>query len=209
MPGVAVVGAYPMTGADCARTVVPRSVGRCLDLGAVLRPAGEAPTGSPPGTDVTATEAAEPDHADHADDAGGTDDVADLLAALDVRPLLTGRVVHVARTGGSGPPRGTVTVQGDGPAPRTLWVDFQDGNLVAAEDGVVRATVPDLICLVDADSWRPVHTARLSPDQRIRVLVIEADRRWHGLIGLLAAGPRSFGYDIDHEPLGGGRTVRC
>ncbi|MGQ0840067.1 DUF917 domain-containing protein [Actinokineospora sp.] len=167
MPGPVVLGAYPMTGAQCARLAAEGALRDCLGLGAALR--GRSPTA--------------------------------------VRPLFTGCVTHVARDSATGGVRGTATVEAPESA-RTLRLDFQHGNLVASEDGLVSVTVPDLICVVDTASWLPVSSRDLEPGQHVHVLTLPADPRWRLPDGLAAAGPRRFGYDIDYGPATD-RTVPC
>jgi uncharacterized protein len=127
----------------------------------------------------------------------GTDE----LVAQSVRLLFTGRIAHVARHGRPGALRGTATVETTAPPTRTLRVDFQDSLLVASEDGVVLATAPDLITIVDAVTWTPEPIARLEPGRSVRVLALPAHDGWRTTDGLALTGPRSHGYDIDYEPL--------
>lgn len=133
--------------------------------------------------------AAYPAHA--ADYPGGA--VSECLLAGRARPgtpLFTGTVVDVAGTG-----RGTATVaDGD----RSLRVDYDGTYLVVTEDGVVRAATPDLICVVEVDRGEPVPTGGLAVGGRVHVLVVPAAPRWLLQDGVWAAGPRRFGYDVDH-----------
>jgi len=171
--GAAIVGGYPMTARECARTAAAGSVRYCVGLGRMARTLR----------------------------ASGGGAAAQRLASYGVRLLFTGQVVHVARRDSAGSPRGTATVETvSGPA-RTMRIDFQQGMLVLSEDGVVCATVPDLISVVDEDAWAPAHTDRLAPGQRVHVLAIQAHERWRLPDGIAAAGPRQFGYDIDYQPL--------
>ncbi len=171
----ALVGAYPMTAAECAAAVSTGSLRYCVGLGAMLR--------------TLRVDAA-------------TDGAASRsLAAHGTRLLFTGRIVHVARNGPPDAVRGTATVETTSPPVRTMRVDFQQGNLVASEDGVVNATVPDLISIIDAGTWSPAHTGALEAGRQVHVVAIPAHRRWRRADGIAAAGPRRFGYDIDYEPL--------
>jgi len=172
LSGPAMVSAYPMTAADCARTAAAGSLSRCAALGAMLRTLGDEPALA-----------------------------ARLLATHATRLLFTGRITHVARNGPPGAVRGTATVETTSPPTRTMRVDFQRSNLVASEDGVVNATVPDLISLVDADTWVPAHTERMESGQLVHVLALAAHPRWHATAGIAVSGPRQYGYDIDYEPL--------
>lgn len=59
--------------------------------------------------------------------------------------------VHRVTSGGFA--KGQITFQGLGPASKgkQLVVDFQNENLVARIDGLVVASVPDLICCLESD----------------------------------------------------------
>lgn len=113
-----------------------------------------------------------------------------LRGALPGTPLFTGTVVDVA-----GGDRGTATVAG---GDRLLRMDYDGTYLVATEDGVVRAATPDLLCVVTADRAEPVPAAGLALGGRVHVLVVPSAPRWLLHDGLSAAGPRRFGYDVDH-----------
>jgi hypothetical protein len=69
-------------------------------------------------------------------------------------------VVDVERRLAGGFARGVLRLGGTGAdAGRTLEIDLQNEYLIArADDGEVLAVVPDLICLVDADTAEPVTT---------------------------------------------------
>lgn len=76
---------------------------------------------------------------------------------------LAGKVVDVQRQTTQGFARGRLLLEGSGAfAGRTLTVDFQNENLLAVEGPGERllASVPDLICCVEAESeprcWRPL-----------------------------------------------------
>ena len=53
-----------------------------------------------------------------------------------------------------------------------LELHFQNEHLVAVSHGQVRAIVPDLICVLDAETAEPITTEQLRYGQRVRVLGI-------------------------------------
>ena len=67
-------------------------------------------------------------------------------------------------------------------------------------DGEVAATVPDIICLMDAESGEAVGTETLRYGQRIAVVALPAPPILSTPEGLAVVGPRAFGYDIDYRP---------
>ncbi|OLR92385.1 S-methyl thiohydantoin desulfurase domain-containing protein [Actinokineospora bangkokensis] len=121
-------------------------------------------------------------------------DRADRWAGTGIRPLFTGLLADVGGAAG----RGTATVLDPGTPGRALRLDFvPTGLILATEDGVPRAGVPDLLCVVDADTGTPLPATRLAQGPRVHVVTAAADRRWRTAVGLAAAGPRAFGYDLD------------
>jgi uncharacterized protein len=113
-----------------------------------------------------------------------------LRGELPAPPLFTGTVADVAGTG-----RGTATLTG---GDRLLRLDYDGTYLVGTEDGVVRAATPDLVCVLDANRGTPVPADRLAVGERVHVFVVPAAPRWLLQDGLSAAGPRRFGYDVNH-----------
>ena len=53
------------------------------------------------------------------------------------------------------------------------FVDFQNENLSCVVDGQIKATVPDLICLVDPDTFTPVPTDALKYGKRVLAVGLE------------------------------------
>ncbi|MEW2489870.1 DUF917 domain-containing protein [Streptomyces sp. NPDC048411] len=125
-----------------------------------------------------------------------------LQELLQAKSLITGKVVDVERHTGGGFVRGSLIVDGTGAdRGRMLRVEIQNENLVAFEDGHVRACVPDLITVVDAETADAISTESLRYGQRITVLSWPCDPLWRTPRGLQIAGPRAFGYDLDYTPV--------
>ena len=81
------------------------------------------------------------------------------------------------------------------------FVDFQNENLSCAVDGQIKATVPDLICLVDPDTFTPVPTDALKYGKRVLAVGLECFHLWRTQAGLDLVGPRYFGIDTDYIPV--------
>jgi DUF917 family protein len=130
---------------------------------------------------------------------GVLDALRSLLAAT---LLIEGRVVDLERDPGE-TLIGSATVRGAGGASgmRRLRLEMQNEYLLAFEDGALRAAVPDLICVVATDSGAPIAADELRYGQGVAVVAAPAAPVWHGAPGLALAGPRAFGYDIDHAPI--------
>ncbi len=132
-----------------------------------------------------------------------TDPVAAILAREGGQLLLRGKVSDIARRIESGFVRGRLTVSGlDSFTGRTLEIDIQNEYLVAREAGRILTMVPDLICVVDSESGRPVSTEELRYGLRISAIAIPAPALLRSDRALRSVGPRAFGYDFDFQPLG-------
>lgn len=169
----AMISNYAMSGAQARESLVPGTLSLCAELGALVQ-------------------AARSDHADP---------VARVVSRLGGRRLFSGKVVDVARRTVTGFARGEARLSGmDGDDGAELVLRFQNEHLVAERDGVVEASVPDLICTLERESGEAVTTEGLRFGQRVTVIAAPADPRWHTPEGIALAGPRYFGYDID--PIG-------
>jgi DUF917 family protein len=125
-----------------------------------------------------------------------------LREVLGATVLIEGRVVDLERDRGD-PLAGSATVRATDASGgmRQLRLELQNEYLLALEDGTLRAAVPDLICLLAADSGLPVPAEELRYGQMVAVLAAPAAAVWHAPEGLAVGGPRAFGYDIDHAPI--------
>jgi DUF917 family protein len=135
--------------------------------------------------------------------------VAALAEAVGAVRLIEGKVVDVERRTTGGFVRGSAAIEGTGAdAGRLLRLEIQNENLAAFEDGEVRACVPDLITVVDAQAGSAVATELLRYGQRVVVLAFACDPLWRTPRGLEVAGPRAFGYGFDYIPLEEAAGVR-
>ncbi|WP_346111515.1 DUF917 domain-containing protein [Nonomuraea maheshkhaliensis] len=132
--------------------------------------------------------------------------VSELAAELAATVVVSGKVIDVERNTEGGFTRGSVTVEGVGSdRGRLARVEIQNENLVIIEDGVVVASVPDLITVVDSETGEAISTELLRFGQRVSVLAWACDPLWRTERGLELTGPRAFGYDLDYVPFEGGR----
>ncbi|HEX7300815.1 MAG TPA: DUF917 domain-containing protein [Solirubrobacteraceae bacterium] len=171
--GVAAAALYCMTVRDAGGAVVHGSLSRALALGEAMR-AGSA-----------------------------AERVAALCQALGGTVLIEGKVLDVERRIDAGSLKGSATIQSAGHAGlRHLRLELQNEFLIAVEDGVVRAVVPDLICVLASDSGEPIATEWLRYAQRVSVLAAPGPALWRSAGGLALAGPSAFGYDVAYAPVG-------
>jgi DUF917 family protein len=133
------------------------------------------------------------------------DPVDDVLAVTGGKRLFSGKIVDVERRLAGGFARGVLSLAGIGPDEnRTLKIDLQNEYLIARTgDGEVLAVVPDLVCLVDADTADPITTEVVRYGLRVVVLGIPAPEQLKTPAALAVVGPGAFGYDIKFVPLQG------
>jgi DUF917 family protein len=123
-------------------------------------------------------------------------------AALGGAVMILGKVVDVERRADRGFVQGSATVAGTAECEgRELRLELQNEFLLAIEDGVVRAAVPDVISVLASDTGDPVATERLTYGERVAVIALPAPDVWRSAAGLSVAGPRAFGYEVDYTEI--------
>ncbi|MBN8631470.1 MAG: DUF917 domain-containing protein [Rhodobacterales bacterium] len=137
------------------------------------------------------------------------DPIAAILAEAGGSPLMRGKVTDIERRIGGGFVRGRLTVAGlDADAGRRITIDIQNEYLVATEGEKRLVMVPDLICIVDAETGRPIGTEEQRYGLRVAVLAIPAPPLLRTPESLRSMGPRAFGYDFDFAPFGQSAEAR-
>lgn len=175
----AAISLYPLTGTQARGTLIAGTLSLCGDLGRMLLDE-EIPVQQ------------------------RLDDVVGRLAG---RRLFTGKVVDVSRNTVDGFDRGEARLEGiDGDDGRELVLHFQNEHLLALVDGELAVSVPDLICVVDAEYATAVTAETIRYGNRLTVFSSPAHPMWHTPEGLALVAPRAFGYDFDPAPCG--PTVR-
>lgn len=124
------------------------------------------------------------------------------LAQAEGFKLFKGKIADVLRETRAGFNFGKVVLEGIGEDKgRSAYVEFQNENLSATVDGEIVATTPDLICLVDTETFIPVTTDALKYGKRVMVVGLKCFHLWRTEGGLELVGPRYFGIDTDYIPL--------
>lgn len=173
MGGFAAVALYALTGAQLKEAMVHGTLGLCEELGRLVRET-QAAHGDP---------------------------VAAVVERLNGHVLFRGKIADVERRTEGGFARGTARLEGSGQDGGSRFeIDFQNEHLVARRNGVVVATVPDLIIVLDTETGVPVTAEGMRYGYRITVIGAPCDPRWRTEAGLALVGPRYFGYDIDYVP---------
>ena len=116
--------------------------------------------------------------------------------------LFKGKITDVLRETRAGFNFGKVVLEGIGDYKgRSAYVEFQNENLTATVDGEILATTPDLISLVDTETFLPVTTDALKYGKRVMVVGLKCFHLWRTEKGIELVGPRYFGVDTDYIPL--------
>lgn len=116
--------------------------------------------------------------------------------------LFKGKIADVLRETRSGFNFGKVVLEGIGEFKgNEAFVEFQNENLTATVDGKILATTPDLISLVDVETFIPITTDALKYGKRVMVVGLECFHLWRTKEGLELVGPRYFGVDTDYIPI--------
>lgn len=173
-----------MSGAKMKGSVVRGSLTKAQQVGRIIRTAKELAQAAQAEGDVNAT----PEQA--------------FLRETGAVKLIAAKIVDVRREVRGAFNFGTIALEGiREDKGRSAQVDFQNENLVARVDGKLAAMVPDLVCLVDAETFIPVTTDALKYGKRVLVVGLPCDPVWRTPGGIALAGPRWFGYDVDYVPL--------
>ncbi len=131
--------------------------------------------------------------------------IADLLTATRLYgwadTLIEGKIVDVRRRSDTGFTIGRTEIQGLGDTKDVLELEFRNEHLVARINGQVRATVPDLITVLDSETGEHIGADRLRYGQRVTVMVVKAPDIWRTERGLSLLGPRAYDIDCDYVPV--------
>lgn len=135
--------------------------------------------------------------------AAKTDPITAIEGVSGGRLLMQGKVTDIARRIEGGFVRGSLTVTGlAADQGRVLTIDIQNEFLVATEDGQRLVMVPDLICIVDSETGRPIGTEEQRYGLRVSVIAIPCAPLLRTPESLRMMGPRAFGYNFDYVPFG-------
>ena len=165
---------YSMTVSQVAEHAIAGSVTYCTELGARL----------------SAVQSGE---------AGAYDN---FLEFAEGEVIFSGVITDVHRETTQGFSKGTVTIEARDGSERMMEVAIQNEFLVARENGSPVVTVPDLICILDAETATPITTETLRYGQRVRVVAMPCAPEWHRDGMLEVVGPKAFGFDLDYVKVG-------
>jgi hypothetical protein len=179
MGGCAYIAEYSMTGADVKRTSVPNTLSLGVKIGRCLREAKGA----------------------------HRNPIEALLQFLPqtlysfAKVIWRGKVVDVRRETKMGWALGMGRIEGVDEFKGVMEINIQNENLVARVDGKVKAIVPDLICIMDAETAEPITTEYLRYGQRVAVVSVAVPPIMRTPEALAVFGPKGFGIDEPYVPI--------
>jgi DUF917 family protein len=80
-----------------------------------------------------------------------------------------------------------------------IW--FKNENHIGWLDGRRLVTTPDLICVVEADTGRPLENSSIAVGDAVAVIGIRCRPRFRAADALKVMDPRHFGFDMGYVPL--------
>jgi len=168
------VADHVATGGELRGAVIPGAISYALKIGRAYREAKE----------------------------GGSDVAAEIAAAGGGFPLFKGKVRDFSWWDEDGFTFGNTYIDGEGDyANSTYRIWFKNENIVAWRDDEIDVTVPDLICVFNADRGEPVINPHYETGMRVSVIGLPAPKEWRTERGLEVFGPKHFGYDIEYVPI--------
>ncbi len=123
------------------------------------------------------------------------------LTEYESHEFFTGKVVDLDRRTTDGFAKSTIILEDLYGSDQTMRIEVQNENLIAFLDGEPIITTPNLICLLDHETYDPITTEGIAYGNRVVVIGMPCAPEWHreGMEGLV--GPRAFGYEIDYVEL--------
>ena len=132
----------------------------------------------------------------------GTDPIEAARLAGDGFLLFTGTVSDFDWRDEDGFLVGELALAGSGDfAGQRFDTQYRNEHLIARRDGKVVATCPDLISVIDMESFDGVNNPDFTTGQEVSVLGFRCDTLWRTEAGLAVFSPRYFGYDVDYVPI--------
>ncbi|QPK94408.1 DUF917 domain-containing protein [Actinomyces sp. zg-332] len=124
------------------------------------------------------------------------------LEASEGYKIFKGKITDVLRETRGAFNFGKVLFEGIGEDKgREAYVEFQNENLIASVEGEIVCTTPDLICIVDSETFIPIPTDALKYGKRVLVVALKCFEAWRTPEGIELVGPRYFGCDTDYIPV--------
>ncbi|MEO1729255.1 MAG: DUF917 domain-containing protein [Pseudomonadota bacterium] len=131
-----------------------------------------------------------------------TDPIEAARAAGDGYLLFTGSVSDFDWHDEDGFLQGRLQIAGIGEfGGQSFATDYKNEHLVARRNGEVVATCPDLISVIDLETYDGINNPDFVKGQKVAVLGFRCDPLWREEAGLEVFSPAYFGYDVDYVPI--------
>jgi len=179
MGGMVFTAEHPMTANEARRAIVPGTISFALQIGQTLNGNyGNA-------RQVEAPLKALFEHSDYG----------------ILKHLYTGKIVDINRKIVGGFDVGEATIESVGGRAPPMTLSIKNEFLVATVAGKVKASVPDLITMVDHETSSPINSERIHYGQRVTVFGIGCPPHYRTERALKVVAPRAFGFDFDYQPI--------
>ena len=177
MGGAAMIAEYSMSGKVAKQVSIPRTLSLGISLGAAVRAARKV----------------------HGDPLAYLGEALAKASYSGPRLLFEGKVEEVFRRTTEGFVKGHAWIRAHG-STDVMRIAFQNEHLIAEVDGEPLAVVPDLICILAAETAEPITTESLRYGHRVKVVSITPPEIMRSSAALQVFGPAAFGLDVDYAP---------
>lgn len=149
------IASYVMSGKECKRAMLPGTISKAEEVGAIIRKAKER------------------------DD----DFIKHLVEMLNGYELIRGKIISMSIETREGFDFGRCKIAGlGGYNGEELTIDYKNENMIARKNGKIVAMVPDLICTISLEG-QPLTNADLEEGLEIAVLGFPCHEKWRELDG--------------------------
>lgn len=164
------ISCYPMTAGQIAEHAIADSLTYCRDVGAMIE-------------------------AVQRNEDGAWDQ---FLSETGSHRFFEGKVVDLDRRTTDGFARSTIVLEDLHGSDQVMRIEVQNENLIAYVDDVPTITTPNLICLLDHETYDPLTTEAIAYGNRCHVIGMPCAPEWQrdGVLDLV--GPSAFGYDVEY-----------
>lgn len=134
--------------------------------------------------------------------ADGRDPLDAAIKAGDGYLLFTGTVSEFNWRDEDGFLKGDLMLSGSGDfAGQKLETEYINEHLIARRNGEVVASCPDLISVVDLETYDGVNNPDFTRGQAVAVIGMRCDPLWRSEAGLSVFSPSYFGLDVPYVPI--------
>lgn len=179
MGGVSYMAEYPMAGRTVKQAAIQGTLSLQMAIGRCLR--------------LAQTEERDPFQA-----------LIDLLrdTAYSVGVVIfEGKVIDVLRRTTAGFAQGQALIEAASDPRVQMELIFQNEYLLARSGGLLRAIVPDLICVLDSRTVEPIATEAIRYGQQVKVMAVSAPAMLRSPAALAVMGPQAFGLKEAFQPV--------